>query len=94
MSVTAHLIPPDLPEYVKKILRDPDIGAYLEWHPEAEPYEAMLAVIDRLRREIEILIDALHHAQHALDAAAKPYIDASRAIDRVFQEIAEMEREV
>jgi hypothetical protein len=80
--------------YIKQILRDRDIGAYMERHPDAEPHDAMLAVIDRLRREIEILIDALHKAQHALDAAAKPYIDASRAIDRVFAEIAEMEREV
>jgi hypothetical protein len=84
----------ELPAYVRLILRDPDITAYMERHPDAEPHDAMLAVIDRLRRQVEILIDALHKAQHALDALAKPYADASHAIDRVFSEIAEMEREV
>jgi Mg2+ and Co2+ transporter CorA len=85
---------PEIPMYVKQILRDPDIAGYMERHPDAEPHDAMLAVIDRLRRQVEILIDALHKAQHALDALAKPYTDASSAIDRVFAEISDMEREV
>jgi Mg2+ and Co2+ transporter CorA len=80
--------------YIKQILRDPDITAYLERHPDAEPHDAMLTVIDRLRRQVEVLIDALHKAQQALDTLAKPYTDASRAIDRVFTQISDMEREV
>jgi hypothetical protein len=73
---------PTLPLNIRRILRrDPDIVAYMERHPDAEPHDAMLAVIDRLRRERAALRAMLYEARHMISVRMRIYLDLGDDLD-------------